>query len=95
VFDEINNEDNVIDPNEPRYCLCNRVSFGTMIGCENNNGSVPTLRDPKEKSTNIIFSARKSGSIWSVSACQGFHRGSALPSVPSYSWDKVEGNALR
>ena len=25
----------VIDPDEPRYCLCNRVSFGTMIQCDN------------------------------------------------------------
>jgi hypothetical protein len=25
----------LIDPNEPRYCVCNRVSFGVMIGCEN------------------------------------------------------------
>lgn len=24
-----------IDPNEPRYCLCKDVSFGTMINCEN------------------------------------------------------------
>ncbi|KAL1964110.1 hypothetical protein VTN77DRAFT_7528 [Rasamsonia byssochlamydoides] len=24
-----------IDPNEPRYCLCGDVSFGTMICCEN------------------------------------------------------------
>lgn len=24
-----------IDPNEPRYCICNRVSFGDMIACEN------------------------------------------------------------
>ncbi|KAL2074780.1 hypothetical protein VTL71DRAFT_8559 [Oculimacula yallundae] len=37
IFDEIDDEGNVIDPNEPRYCLCNRVSFGTMIGCENND----------------------------------------------------------
>jgi len=35
IFDEIDDEGNIIDPNEPRYCLCNRVSFGTMIGCEN------------------------------------------------------------
>ncbi|KAB8073010.1 hypothetical protein BDV29DRAFT_176326 [Aspergillus leporis] len=26
-----------IDPNEPRYCLCGDVSFGTMICCENND----------------------------------------------------------
>lgn len=24
-----------IDPNEPRYCTCNRVSYGEMIACEN------------------------------------------------------------
>jgi len=24
-----------IDPNEPVYCLCKRVSFGQMIGCDN------------------------------------------------------------
>lgn len=24
-----------IDPNEPTYCICNRVSFGDMIGCDN------------------------------------------------------------
>lgn len=23
-----------IDPNEPLYCLCRRVSFGAMVGCE-------------------------------------------------------------
>ncbi|KAL2014801.1 hypothetical protein VTN00DRAFT_2326 [Thermoascus crustaceus] len=26
-----------IDPNEPRYCLCGDVSFGTMICCENTD----------------------------------------------------------
>jgi hypothetical protein len=24
-----------IDANEPRYCVCGDVSFGTMICCEN------------------------------------------------------------
>jgi hypothetical protein len=24
-----------IDPNEPTYCICGRVSFGEMIGCDN------------------------------------------------------------
>ncbi|EGC34523.1 hypothetical protein DICPUDRAFT_48259 [Dictyostelium purpureum] len=27
--------DLAIDPNEPTYCFCNRVSFGEMVGCEN------------------------------------------------------------
>ncbi|XP_031573130.1 inhibitor of growth protein 1-like [Actinia tenebrosa] len=26
-----------IDPNEPTYCLCKQVSFGEMIGCDNDN----------------------------------------------------------
>ena len=25
-----------IDPDEPRYCICDRVSFGTMVACEND-----------------------------------------------------------
>ncbi|KAF2982585.1 hypothetical protein EK904_008583 [Melospiza melodia maxima] len=25
----------VIDPNEPTYCLCSQVSYGEMIGCDN------------------------------------------------------------
>ncbi|XP_025207303.1 inhibitor of growth protein 4-like [Melanaphis sacchari] len=24
-----------VDPNEPKFCLCNQVSFGQMIGCDN------------------------------------------------------------
>jgi hypothetical protein len=24
-----------IDPNEPTYCYCHRVSFGEMVGCDN------------------------------------------------------------
>merc|ERR1711991_69441 len=26
-----------IDPNEPTYCVCNRVSFGEMVGCDNDD----------------------------------------------------------
>lgn len=29
-----------IDPNEPRYCVCGDVSFGTMICCENSEVSL-------------------------------------------------------
>ncbi|ESO02605.1 hypothetical protein HELRODRAFT_188772 [Helobdella robusta] len=25
------------DPNEPRYCLCNDVSYGDMVGCDNED----------------------------------------------------------
>lgn len=27
------------DPNEPRYCLCNQVSYGDMVGCDNDDVS--------------------------------------------------------
>lgn len=40
---EIDDEGNVIDPNETRYCLCNRVSFGTMIQCDNADVSANFL----------------------------------------------------
>lgn len=26
-----------VDPNEPLYCTCKRVSFGEMIGCDNEH----------------------------------------------------------
>jgi inhibitor of growth protein 5 len=26
-----------VDPNEPVYCFCKRVSFGAMVGCDNEN----------------------------------------------------------
>jgi len=26
-----------VDPNEPRYCYCNQVSFGVMIACDNSS----------------------------------------------------------
>ncbi|TXT10173.1 uncharacterized protein COLE_04107 [Cutaneotrichosporon oleaginosum] len=25
------------DPNEPRYCYCNQVSYGEMVGCDNDD----------------------------------------------------------
>lgn len=34
-MEEVDDEGNPIDPEEDRYCLCNRVSFGTMIQCDN------------------------------------------------------------
>jgi len=28
------------DPNEPRYCICNQVSYGAMVGCDNKNCAI-------------------------------------------------------
>ncbi|KAF9874107.1 phd finger domain-containing protein [Colletotrichum karsti] len=33
---EEDDEGNPIDPNEPRYCDCNGVSYGNMIACDND-----------------------------------------------------------
>ncbi|CAD5205513.1 unnamed protein product [Bursaphelenchus okinawaensis] len=34
-FDPTTVVDMPVDPNEPTYCLCNRVSFGQMVMCDN------------------------------------------------------------
>lgn len=28
------------DPNEPRYCVCNQVSYGDMVACDNEAVSI-------------------------------------------------------
>ena len=43
---EVDDEGNVIDADEPRYCQCNRVSFGTMIQCDNIDVGIPPQPNP-------------------------------------------------
>ncbi len=31
------------DPNEPRYCVCNQVSYGDMVACDNEDVSDGTV----------------------------------------------------
>lgn len=31
------NPDWTYDPNEPRYCICNQVSYGDMVACDNSD----------------------------------------------------------
>lgn len=40
-----------IDPNEPRYCLCGDVSYGTMICCENSEVGSPRAEAPRRGRT--------------------------------------------
>jgi hypothetical protein len=35
-------EDMPVDPNEPTYCLCQQVSYGEMIACDNADVSLTT-----------------------------------------------------
>jgi len=30
-----------VDPNEPLYCICQQISFGEMIACDNNSKTNP------------------------------------------------------
>jgi len=30
----------LINPNEPQYCLCNQIAYGTMVACDNNKVGV-------------------------------------------------------
>lgn len=36
------------DPNEPRYCICNQVSYGDMVACDNE--AVRSLFSPFSRS---------------------------------------------
>lgn len=65
---EVDEEGNVIDPNEARYCVCNRVSFGTMVMCENENVSQrqENLNQRRSELTIVCDSASTSGSISSA-----------------------------
>lgn len=43
---EVDEDGNVIDPNEEKYCFCNRVSYGTMVLCENESVSLHVFHLP-------------------------------------------------
>ncbi len=32
------------DPSEPRYCVCNQVSYGDMVACDNEDVSSSALQ---------------------------------------------------
>jgi len=70
AFDvEVDDEGNVIDPDEARYCLCNRVSFGVMIQCDNVDVSIlHPLSKLGVMLTTTHRTASRNGSTWSVSA---------------------------
>ncbi|XP_050666161.1 inhibitor of growth protein 3 [Leptidea sinapis] len=35
--EEVLEEEWTYDPNEPRYCICNQVSYGDMVACDNHD----------------------------------------------------------
>ena len=34
---DLREQDWNFDPNEPRYCICNQVSYGDMVACDNED----------------------------------------------------------
>lgn len=54
------------DPNEPRYCICNQVSYGDMVACDNDVVSSVGQRRVEsciDKYLFLPFSVPSSGSI--------------------------------
>ncbi|KAF7531465.1 hypothetical protein G7054_g8861 [Neopestalotiopsis clavispora] len=70
---EVDDEGNIIDPDEPRYCICNGVSFGTMIQCDNVDVSKrDDSSDSESDSDNIPLSktrSSRSGRKSAVASC--------------------------
>lgn len=64
---EVDDEGNVIDPDEPRYCLCNRVSFGIMIQCDNVDVSKQPTKKKKSASKKSGKAAASRGSATATS----------------------------
>jgi hypothetical protein len=52
-------EDEMIDPDEPRYCICGDVSHGTMIACDNDAvSSSLNLSTARKLTINVLVRAR-------------------------------------
>lgn len=82
-----------IDANEPRYCICGDVSFGTMICCENPDVS-STINFCSSRFSRLTFpSATANGFTLTVSGCPRFRRarpsGTALTVVFDFTRDRM------
>ncbi|KAL6036166.1 hypothetical protein STEG23_018320, partial [Scotinomys teguina] len=62
------------DPNEPRYCICNQVSYGEMVGCDNQD--TLTLRGTKKLATEVPGTVPHTPSQTQASRCEkGYPQG--------------------
>ena len=66
-----------VDPNEPTYCLCNQVSYGDMIGCDNVDCEVEWFH------FNCVQLTHKPKGKWYCPRCRG-----ERPNVPLKRTDK-------
>ena len=51
-------EDVPVDPDEPRYCICGDVSWGTMVACENGEVSSVFCEEMKMGLTAVLVRER-------------------------------------
>ena len=63
-----------VDPNEPTYCYCNRVSFGEMIGCDNPDCAIEWFHF---ECVGITLETRPKGK-WYCKACSALRRAGKL-----------------
>nr|KAG5695768.1 hypothetical protein BaRGS_013856 [Batillaria attramentaria] len=54
-----------IDPNEPTYCLCQQVSYGEMIGCDNMECKIEWFH------FNCVGLTNKPKGKWYCPTCRG------------------------
>jgi inhibitor of growth protein 3 len=68
------------DPNEPRYCICNQVSYGEMVACDNSEVSSNAQLDTTKLSIILIsrFSALSNGSTIHALASQHRQRANGI-----------------
>lgn len=64
------------DPNEPKYCICNQVSYGEMVACDNPEVRCESLKSPRFCDFSFFHSAHSSGSIILASASRRRRRAS-------------------
>ena len=54
-----------VDPDEPTYCLCNQISYGEMIGCDNTNCQIEWFH------FSCVQLSTKPKGKWFCPACRG------------------------
>jgi inhibitor of growth protein 5 len=52
-----------VDPNEPLYCICNRIAFGEMIACDNEDCPIEWFHYP------CVNLTRKPRNSWICQTC--------------------------
>ena len=68
---DLRDQDWNFDPNEPRYCICNQVSYGDMVACDNEDVRIRSSFEPVVSITFLkaifIFSVHMNGSTITAS----------------------------